>query len=69
MSDRTMVEAEVDGKRYAGSYEVSRGGIVTVRTPYRRKSAQVGGSPPKVIAQMLLRELVRAERARPDSMI
>jgi hypothetical protein len=41
-----------------GTYEV-QGDIVTVVYRGRKKSTQVGGSPPESIARLLLRELVQ----------
>ena len=54
---RAKISVELDGKTYTGSYNVKRG-VVTVSTLKGHKSTQVGGSPPEVIARMLLRELV-----------
>ena len=31
--------------------------MVTVRSPYGTKSTQIGGSPPEMLAKILLREL------------
>jgi hypothetical protein len=51
----------VDGKTYEATYEVAQG-IVTVRTAKGMKATQVGGSPPEVLARMMLREMVREGR-------
>ena len=42
-------------------------GLVTVTTPYGARTTQVGGSPPEIAARTMLRELVKAEKARKDS--
>jgi hypothetical protein len=68
MTTSEFVEVQIDGKTYSGTYEVVSG-VVTVSTPYGRKSTQVGSSPPRVVARSLLRDLVREETARPDPMI
>ena len=57
------VEVELGGETYAGSYIVSGHGsrrLVTVSWGWYSKTTQVGGSPPRSIARMLLYELVRA---------
>jgi hypothetical protein len=43
-------------KMLTGSYAV-RDGIITVTSELGKKATQVGGSPPKVLARMMLREL------------
>ena len=55
----TVVEVEVDGKLYRGRYQVDRGIIAVSMMDGRRKATQVGGSPPEVLARILLCELVR----------
>jgi hypothetical protein len=67
MTDRIVIQ--VDGEEYDGTYEVT-GGVVTVRTAYGSQSTQVvGDTPPEVLAKMLLGELVREGKARPDPTI
>jgi hypothetical protein len=44
---------------FRGTYEVEDGDIVAVFYNGRRKSTQIGGSPPDVLAKQLLREMVR----------
>jgi hypothetical protein len=61
------VEVEIEGRRYQGVYSMSDG-MVHVSTPHGSKSAAVHSMPDEVLAKMLLRELVREERQRPDSM-
>ena len=66
-SDR-FVKIEMEGRTYSATYQV-RGRLVTVRTAHGpQKSTNIGSNPPEVIAQSLLRELVREEKARPDPM-
>jgi hypothetical protein len=54
--ERYEVKTEI-----AGEYEVDDG-MVTVFYSGREKSTQVGGSPPDVIARLLLGELAREGR-------
>ena len=61
------IRVEIDGKTYSGRVEVSRD-LVTVRTPYGSKTTQIGASPVRSIARILLREIVQAER-RKDPML
>jgi len=53
------VSIEKDGKTYTGKFEVTKG-IVTVTYNMEMKRTQVGGSPPAVIAKLLLYEMVCA---------
>jgi hypothetical protein len=56
------VEVQRDGERYVGQYCV-RGGLVTVSYAGRQtRPTQTGGSSPEAIVQLLLLELVDAER-------
>ena len=67
LTDRIVIK--IEGKEYDGTYEVT-GGVVTVRTAYGSQSTpMVGDTPPEVLAKMLLGELVREEKARPDPTI
>jgi hypothetical protein len=43
-------------KLLTGRYTV-QGGLVTVTSPHGRKATQVGGSPPAMLARIMLREL------------
>jgi hypothetical protein len=65
--ERLMSEVRVvvDGRIYTGQMKTKRG-LVTVTTPYGEKTTQVGGSPPEITARTMLRELVKAEKARKD---
>ena len=54
------IEIEVNGEKYAATFEVSRG-IVTVNYDGRKNSTQVGGSPPESIARILLSELINVK--------
>ncbi len=64
----TEVTLEVDGRTYTGRVTIEDG-IVNVNTIGGWTATQIGESPPEVVARMLLRELVQAERARKDSML
>ena len=46
------------GKNYSGSYTAS-GKIVTTTSAFGKKSAQVGRSPPALVARWLLGDMVR----------
>lgn len=43
-----------DGRR--GSFCLHNG-LLTVKTPFGSKAAQIGGLPPKVLARIMLREI------------
>ena len=58
------ISIELDGQTYWGRMEIRPGGIVAVATLYGQKATQIGGSPAEIVARMLLRELVQAEKAR-----
>ena len=68
MNGVANVTIEMNGVTYDGWFKTS-GGVLTVHTLYGSKSTQIGGMTPEVLAQMLLRELVKEEKAREDSMI
>ena len=61
------IHIKIDGRTYAGTYQVDRK-ILTVTTPNGRKSAEIA---PKVahetLAHQLLQELVQQEKARKGS--
>ena len=61
------VHIKIDGRSYSGNYKVDRQ-ILTVTTNYGRKTAPIG---PKVshavLADQLLRELVKEEKGRKGS--
>jgi hypothetical protein len=61
------IHIKVDGRTYAGTYNVDRK-ILTVTTTYGRKSAEIA---PKMahetLAHRLLEELVQQEKARKGS--
>ena len=59
---RHPVSIEIDGNTYKGNYWVA-GKIMTVSTGKGGKSRQVGASPPKALAEMLLGDLARAGKA------
>ena len=54
---RETLKVEFDGKIHKVSYSVD-GGIITVRVATLSKPAQVGGSPPEVIARIVAKELL-----------
>jgi hypothetical protein len=58
------ITVTIDGVTHTGTYYV-QGSTVYVQCDAGTKVAQVGGSPAKSIAQLLLSELVR-ERARAE---
>jgi hypothetical protein len=53
------VEVEKDGVLYSGTYTVQNG-IITVSYEFREKRTQVGDTPPKIMAQILLSEILAA---------
>jgi hypothetical protein len=53
-----------DGHVVRGWYSI-HDGMVTVSTGFGRKSAQIGGSPPDVLARTLLRELAAEGHDKP----
>lgn len=59
---RYPVTCEIDGKTYLGTYWVA-GKILTVATGQGGKSKQVGTTPAEMLAEELLRALVRDGKA------
>jgi hypothetical protein len=61
------IHIKIDGRTHAGTYQVDHK-ILTVITPYGRKSAEIA---PRVahdtLAHQLLQELVQQEKARKGS--
>lgn len=55
---RVEVAIERNGERHVGYYYVEREMITVSYSKGGSKSTQVGGSPPEVLAKMLLSELV-----------
>ena len=55
----SLVEIEVDGVVHVGQYW-QHNGMITVSNGEQQKTTQVGGSPPGVLAKMLLREIVKS---------
>jgi len=55
------VEVEHKGKRHVGRFTV-KGRLVTLNYGARSMTTQVGGSPAKTIARVMLRELVAEDR-------
>jgi len=53
---------EYEGKTYNASYSL-QGGMVTVQTAGGQKSTQLGGLRLKVLAKMLLGQLIRTGKA------
>jgi len=60
------VHCKMDGRTYSGIFKVDRG-VMTVTTSYGKKSAPVDKSQYAVMAQKLLEDLVRQEKARKGS--
>jgi cysteine synthase len=59
---RGTTSAELNGKTYDATYEVSgRPPMITVRHLGRSKTTQVGGSTADSIAHMLLLELIEGD--------
>ena len=59
---RFPVTCEVGGKTYRGTYWVA-GHILTVATGMGGKSKQVGSTPAAILAEQLLRDLVKEGKA------
>ncbi len=57
---------EYQGKTYNASYYL-QGGMITVQTAGGHKSTQLGGLRLKVLARMLLGQLIRTGKAAPNS--
>ncbi len=55
---RHPVTVEIDGNIYKGNYWIA-GKIMTVSTSRGGRSRQVGATPPMVLAEQLLGDLVR----------
>jgi hypothetical protein len=57
------VSYELDGITYNGAYSV-RNGMITVKSEFGTKTTiQIGGTPPQVLARIILGEMVRTARA------
>jgi hypothetical protein len=56
-SHEIPVWREVDGITVFGAYTVNEQHTLTLRTPYGIKSTQLGGSTPRSLAKLMLREL------------
>jgi hypothetical protein len=56
------IEYEFDGKIHRGRFYVERGWL-TLSTDLGHKSAALNGSPPQVLAQILLKDMI-ADAAR-----
>jgi len=54
--------AVVDDDTHQGRYFVNFDDVVTVKSEFGRLTTQVGGSPPIMIARLLLREIVEGRR-------
>jgi len=72
MEDEEMPKADNDeyqlffrsgGRLLSGTFTI-RDGMVFVRSEHGEKPAQIGGSPPEVIARLVLGELAAAARAK-----
>jgi hypothetical protein len=56
------ITVTINGSEHHGTYFV-QGSAVHVQSKVGAKATQVGGSPPEMIARLLLSELVRAASA------
>jgi hypothetical protein len=54
----TPISVEVGGVAHHGHYQTERG-MTRVKREGSSKTTQTGGSPPKVLARLILSELVR----------
>jgi len=57
------VEVEFEGKTYKLRYSVN-GDLITVKTAFNSKSAEIGSSPLVVIAHIVGRELLKEEKRK-----
>ncbi|WP_336490659.1 hypothetical protein [Methylobacterium nigriterrae] len=62
------VHVKLDGRTYSGTFKVDRN-FMTVTTPYGKKTVQVDKLQHAALAQRLLEELVRQEKARKGSLL
>ena len=53
----------IEGKLYSGRYSVNRE-YITVSSEFGQKTIQVGNTHPKILARMILGEIVRDELRR-----
>ena len=61
------IHIKIDGRTYSGTYNVDRQ-VLTVTTPYGKKTAQLGSKVSHAkLADQLLHELVREEKGRKGS--
>jgi len=61
------VTAEIEGRRYTGSWTLKQGGLICVAWAEGSKTVELGKTRPEVKAVTVLRDLVKkhqAERAR-----
>jgi len=58
--ERNPISIEIEGVRYDGRYGIHRGVMTVTYAGVDSKRTQVGGTPPEVLARMLLSELVQA---------
>ncbi|WP_330481921.1 hypothetical protein [Tumidithrix elongata] len=62
ISPSRQVSIEINGQIYNGSYTVVSD-IITVSYKMEKETTQVGGTPPDILARVLLSELVHKENA------
>jgi hypothetical protein len=61
------IHIKIDGRTYSGTYNVDRQ-VLTVTTPYGKRSAPIGGKVSHAkLADQLLNELVKEEKGRKGS--
>ena len=60
------IHVKLEGRNYSGTFKIDRN-IMTVTTPYGKKTVQVDKTQHAALAQRLLEELVQQEKARKGS--
>lgn len=60
MSPRKPISVEIGGVAHHGHFETERG-MIRVDYEGSSKATQIGGSPPKTLARLILSELVREQ--------
>jgi hypothetical protein len=65
--ERSNIQVEFGCVQYGGWYEVERD-LVKVHSCHGSRSAQLGSTPPDILARMILRELIEEEKRQPDKL-
>jgi len=58
------VTAEIDGRRYTGTWTLKQGGLICVAWAESAKTVELGRTRPEVKAVTVLRQLVKARQAQ-----